>query len=211
MHQGAELAKLDDWQHRAALGAAEAKYASALSQMNRALSTNDGTEAGIQRVQADYWRAEVGRDRERLDKTVLRAPIDGRIATAHIEDMTGRSLNPGDTFAEVVDTSRASIDVAVDEVDIGRLRAGEHAALKLEGLPTRTFRAPVTVVSPSAGLQGNERFFYARLVVPNTDGLIRPGMQGRGKVSTGWAPAGWVIFRRPALWLWSKVWTLLGW
>ena len=39
-----------------------------------------------------------------------------------------------------------------------------------------------------AGMNGDERFFYARLVVPNDEGLIRAGMLGRGKISTGWAP-----------------------
>jgi RND family efflux transporter MFP subunit len=211
VRQGSILAKLDDWQYRTALSAAQSKYDTAVSQMNRALASNDGTEAGIQRVQADYWGAEVGRAQERLDRTALRAPLDGRIATPHIEDLVGRSLNAGDTFADVVDTSHASVDIAIDEVDLMRLHSGENAAVKLEGIPSRTFHALVTVVSPKAELQGNERYFFARVLVPNENGLIRSGMQGRGKVSTGWAPTGWVLFRRPAMWLWSKAWSWFGW
>ena len=211
VRQGTVLAKLDDSEYRMSLAAAQAKYETALSQMNRALASNDGTEAGIQRVQADFWKSEVERDQQRMERTTLRAPIDGRVATPHIEDFVGRSLNAGDTFAEVVDTSHASVDVAIDEVDVARLDAGEKAAVKLEGLPNRTFHAPVTVVSPKADLQGNERFFYARIDVPNPQGMIRPGMQGRSKISTGWSPAGWVIFRRPAIWVWGKLWSWVGW
>jgi multidrug efflux pump subunit AcrA (membrane-fusion protein) len=111
----------------------------------------------------------------------------------------------------VVDTANGSVDVAIDGADITRLKPGQKAAIKLEGLPSRTFRAPVTLVSPKAELVGGQRFFYARVLVPNAEGLIRSGMQGRGKISTGWEPAGWVIFRRPALWLWSKLWSLIGW
>ena len=209
--QGAVLARLDDWQYQMALAAAQAKYATAISAMDRALASNDGTEAGIQRVQADFWKAEVARDQQLLERTSLRTPIAGRVATPHIEDFAGLNLHPGDTFAEVVDTSHADIDVSVDEADIERVRAGQNAAVKLEGLPNHTFHAPVVVVSPKAGLNGNERFFYARISVPNDEGLIRPGMQGRGKISTGWEPAGWVLFRRPAIWLWSKLWAWVGW
>ena len=209
--QGAVLARLDDWQYQMALAAAQAKYATAISAMDRALASNDGTEAGIQRVQADFWKAEVARDQQLLERTSLRTPIAGRVATPHIEDFAGLNLHPGDTFAEVVDTSHADIDVSVDEADIERVRAGQNAAVKLEGLPNHTFHAPVLVVSPKAGLNGNERFFYARISVPNDEGLIRPGMQGRGKISTGWEPAGWVLFRRPAIWLWSKLWAWVGW
>jgi RND family efflux transporter MFP subunit len=211
VRQGDVLAKLEDWQYRAGLATAEAKYQIALSAMDRALSSNDGTEAGLQRVEVELWKAEVGRSRELLERTNLRSPIDGRVATPHIEDFVGRSLNPGDTFAEVVNMSMASVDVAMDEADIGRLRSGEKAAIKLEGIPNRTFRAPVAQLSPKAELNGNERSFFARVTVANEDGIIRPGMQGRGKISTGWEPAGWVLFRRPAMWLWSKLWSWVGW
>jgi RND family efflux transporter MFP subunit len=208
---GQQLAQLDDWQERIGLATAQAKYQAAASAMNRALATNDGTEAGIQRVEADYWRAEVQRASERLDRTVLRSPISGRVATPHIEDFVGRSLKSGDTFAEIVDTSRADVDVAIDAVDVSRLQPAQKAAIKLEGLPSRTFHAPVEIVSPKAELQGAQRFFFARVEVPNEEGLIRAGMEGRGKIFTGWEPAGWVIFRRPAIWLWSKLWSWLGW
>ncbi len=209
--RGTVLGTLADWQYRAELAAAQSKYETAISQMNHALAANDGAEAGIERVQADYWASEVTRSRERLEETQLRSPIDGVVATPRIEDSVGRSLNPGDTFAEIVDTARASVDVAIDEHDVALLNPGEEASVKLEGYPTRTFRGQVDVVSPKGLLEGEERLFYARVSVPNEDGVIRSGMQGRGKISTGWSPAGRVIFRRPGMWLWSKIWSWLGW
>ncbi len=209
--QGTVLARLADWQYRAELAAAQAKYETAVSQMNRALAANDGTEAGIARVQADYGASEVARARERLEKTLLRSPIDGLVATPHVEDSVGQDLKPGDTFAEVVDTSRASVDVAIDEHDVSLLRPGEEASVKLEGFPTRTFRGELTVVSPRGQAQGDDRVFFARVSVPNNQGLIRTGMQGRSKIFTAWRPAGEVFFRRLGMWLWSKLWSWFGW
>jgi len=211
VRQGTILASLADWQYRAELAAAQAKYQTAVSQANRALATNDGGEAGILRAQADYWASEVIRARKRLEKTVLRSAITGVVATPHIEDMVGRSLNPGDTFAEVVDTSLANVDVSVDENDVSLLKAGNKASVKLEAFPTHTFRGEVVIVSPKSQVEGAEHVFYARVRVPNHDGLIRAGMQGRSKVSTGWRPAGRVLFRRPAMWVWSKLWSWFGW
>jgi multidrug efflux pump subunit AcrA (membrane-fusion protein) len=125
--------------------------------------------------------------------------------------MVGRSLNPGDTFAEVVDTSVANVDVAIDERDVSLLRNGASGAVKLDGFPTRTFHGVVSVISPKGVVENDERIFYARLDVPNPDGAIRAGMQGRSKISTGWKPAGEVFFRRPGMWLWSKLWSWVGW
>jgi RND family efflux transporter MFP subunit len=208
---GTVLANLTDWQYRAQLAAAQAKYETAISQMNRSLNSNDGGEAGIQKIQADYWASELARARERLEHTQLRSPINGVVATPHVEDFVGRKLMPGDTLAEVVDTSRAIVDVAIDEDDVLLLHPGEKASVKLDGFPTRTFHGVVTVVSPRSQVQGADRVFFARVAVPNPDGLIRDGMQGRGKVVTGWSPAGKVLFRRPAIWIWSKLWSWFGW
>lgn len=208
--KGTVLAELADWDARSKLAEAKAKYQAALLQMNRALAANDGSEAGVQRVQADFWNSEVERSQELLDRTKLRSPIDGVVATPHVENMVGRRLEFGDIFAEVVDTSRAIVDVGIDDAEASLLRTGEGASVKLNAFPTRIFRGEVMIVSPKAELQGDSRVFYARVAVPNQDGAIRAGMEGRGKVRVGWYPAGYALFRRPLLWLYSRVWTWFG-
>ncbi len=209
--RGQSLADLEDWEYRSAVAAAEAKYETAIAEMNRALAGNDGTEAGIQRVQADYWSAELKRAQERLDKTHLRSPIDGVVATPHIENFVGRRLEPGVSFAEVIDSAKSSVDVAMDEQSVPLLRPGEKAAIKLDSFPTRTFRGEVQVVSPVGTAAEDQRLFYVRVLVPNAQGLIRAGMRGRAKVSAGWHAAGYVLFRRPAMWTYSKIWSWFGW
>jgi len=208
--RGQVIADLADWDFRGMLAQAQAKYQTALLQMNHALAVNDGTDAGSQRVQADYWKSEVTRDQELLDKTQLRSPIDGIIATPHVENMAGRRLQYGDSFAEVVDTSRAIVDLAIDDTDSALLRAGSGAAIKLNSFPTRTFRGDVTLVSPKGTLVGDSRVFFARVAIENGDGAIRAGMEGRGKVRVGWYPSGYVLFRRPLVWLYSRAWSWFG-
>ena len=207
---GAVLADLEDWDFRSALAGAEAKYESAVADMNRALSANDGPEAGIHRIEAEYWASEVARSKERLQHTQLRTSIAGLVATPHIENFAGRHLNPGEPFASVVNILEASVDVAIDERDVALLKPGESAALKLDGFPTRTFKGMVAVVSPQGQADGDHRFFFARIDVPNDGLLLRAGMQGRGKVFVGWHPAGYVFFRRSAMWFWGKLWGWLG-
>jgi RND family efflux transporter MFP subunit len=208
---GQVLADLEDWDYRAALAAATAKYETASSEMNRALATNDSSEAGIQRAAAAYWGSEVERDKQRLERTHIRAPITGWVTTPHIEDFAGRRFAAGDTFAEIIDGLKSSVDVALDEEDVGLVRAGARGAIKLESFPNRTFRGDVSVVSPRSQVEGDKRFFFARITLPNADGLLRPGMQGRGKISVGWRPVGFVILRRPALWAYAKLWSWFGW
>jgi RND family efflux transporter MFP subunit len=211
VRQGQVLAEMDAWNLRLAVSETQARYESSLLQMNRALAANDGTEAGVHRVQADYWKAEVDRARQLLEKAQLRSPIDGVVATPHVENFAGRKLQLGDSFAEIVDTSRATVDVAIDDDEAGLLKDGQNAVVKLNSYPARTFHGDVVVVSPKAELLHETPIFYARVQVPNEDGIIRTGMEGRGKVRIGWYPAAYVFFRQPILWAYSKVWYWLGW
>jgi RND family efflux transporter MFP subunit len=209
--RGQALAEMDAWQMRSAVAAAEAKAQAAVLQMNHALANNDGAEGGIQRVQADYWKGEVARAQELLGRAQLRSPIDGIVSTPHVDTFTGRRLQFGDTFAEVVDTSSAMVDVAVDAADVSMLRAGENAVIKLNSFPMRTFRGQVAVVSPKGEAQGEARVFFARVAVENPDGAMRTGMEGRGKISSGWRTSGFVLFRKPVIWMYSRIWNWFGW
>ncbi len=211
VRQGAVLAELEDWNYRADLADAEAKYSEAMATMNRALAQNDGSLAGTERVKVDYLRADQERARERLNRTIIRAPFDGIVTTPQVQNSVGRRLMHGDTFAEVIETSPVTADVAIPEEDATLLRSGETASIKLESFPLETFRGSVAVISPEGQVDSDHRTFMARVSVTNPDGAIRPGMQGRGKVFVGWHPAGFVLLRGTAMWLWGKLWSWFGW
>jgi RND family efflux transporter MFP subunit len=209
--RGEVLADLEDWNYRDALSAAESKYEIARAGVNHALAGNDGAEAGVQRAQAEYWASEVDRAKQRLEATHLRSPIDGWVATARVEDLKGRELSPGDKFIEVIDNSHALAEVAVSEEQLELLRLGAHGSVKLDGFPIHTFRGTLVVVSPKGQAMGNDQVFFARLSVPNPDGRLRSGMQGRAKIFAGWYPVGYVLFRQPAIWIYTKLWSWFGW
>jgi GAF domain-containing protein len=209
--RGQVVAEMDAWDIRSGLAGAQAKYQAALLQMNRALASNDGGEGGIRRVNADYWKGEVARAQELLSRAQLRSPIDGVIATPHVETFAGRRLQFGETFAEVVDTANVVVDVAVDASDVALLRTGEKAVVKLNSYPTRTFHGDVAMVSPKGVAAGDERVFYARVAVSNPDGALRTGMEGRAKITSGWRTSGYVFFRKPVLWIYSRIWNWFGW
>ena len=210
VRRGTILADLQDWRYRGELASAEAKYNTALSEMNRALASNNGTEAGIQRAQSDFFASEVTRARERLERAHLRAPIDGVVVGENLENLVGQNLVVGQKLMDVIDSSHAQVEVAVDEKELTLLQAGNKASVKLESFPTRTFSGTLVLVSPTTVPEAERRVFHAKLDVANSEGLIRSGMQGWGKISVGWHPAGYVFFRDEGIWFWSKMWSMFG-
>jgi RND family efflux transporter MFP subunit len=209
--RGQVIAEMNAWDFRSALAGAESKYQAALLLVNHSLAVNDSGEAGVQRVQADYWKGEVERAKNLVQKTHLRSPINGVVSTANVENFVGRRLQYGDTFAEVMDTTQAVADVAVSDRDAGMLKVGQTAVVKLNSYATRTFRGNVIVVSPKAEVVNDTRVFFARVELPNGDGAIRAGMEGRGKVRVGTQFAGYVLFRPIVLWFYSRIWSYFGW
>jgi GAF domain-containing protein len=209
--RGQVLADIEAWDYRSALAEAESKYQTAVLQVNHSLAGNDTGEAGVQSVQADYWKTEVERAKELLSRTQLRSPIDGVVSTPHIENSGGRRLQLGDSFAEIMDSSQTVVDVAVDDVDAGLVHPGLNSVTKLNSYATKTFRGKVSMISPKAEVSNDQRIFFARVALDNSNGALRAGMEGRGKITVGWYPAGYVIFRRPVLWTYSHLWTWFGW
>jgi hypothetical protein len=67
------------------------------------------------------------------------------------------------------------------------------------------------VVSSEAQPGDGDRTFDARVPLPNTDATLRAGMTGSGKIFIGYRPAGYVLLRRPALWIWQTLWNWIGW
>ncbi|HEX4006847.1 MAG TPA: GAF domain-containing protein [Acidobacteriaceae bacterium] len=208
---GTPLVQMADWGQRAAAAAAEARYNTAMAQMSQALVNNDATLAGQRQLEAQVLRGELTRARDELDRTTVRAAMEGIVETPHPENLAGRKVAAGDSLLDLIRTSESMVDVAIPQQDVTLVQAGDPASIKLESFPTQTFRGTVSVVSPAGEVVGEDRVFYARIAVPNPDGSLRPGMQGFSKIHTGLRPLGYVMFRDIAVWTWAKLWTWFGW
>ncbi len=208
--RGEVLATMDDWAWRNQLVAAQAKYQAAMLAMQADLARHSG-QAGEDRTQADYLRAEMERTRLRIANAQLRSPIDGIVMTPDLQNAAGAHLDAGATFAQVLDLGSARVNIGIDQQDANLVRAGQSAAIKLNSFPAQTMHGTVNSVSPEAQASGDGRVFYAHVLLPNASTELRTGMDGRAKIFAGYRPAGFVLLRAPALWLWERLWDWIGW
>jgi multidrug resistance efflux pump len=207
---GDVLGSMTDWQWRTDLASSEAKYKEALLVMESDLAKGSA-QAGADRARSEFLNAEVERARGRLDGSKLRSPISGIVVTPNLENAAGEHLDAGAVFAQVLDISAAQVDIAVPQSDASLVKPGQAAAVKLDSYPQKLWRGEVSILSPEAQTGDGERFFAARVPLPNDNALLRSGMMGRAKIFIGWRPAGYVLLRRPALWMWQTLWEWIGW
>jgi RND family efflux transporter MFP subunit len=207
---GEVLGAMNDWSWKTQYAAAQEKYAAALLTMQGDLARSS-SHAGQDRTQAAFLRAEMERARLRLDNAQLRSPIDGIVITPDLQNAAGEHLSAGDTFAQVLDLTNARIDIAVDEADAPLLRAGQSVSIKLNSFPAETLHGKVSLIAPEAQPGDGRRVFCARVLLPNPNAQLRAGMGGRAKIFSGFRPLGFVLLRRPALWIWQMLWDWIGW
>lgn len=210
VQRGQVLASMRDLQWRMDLASAQARYQAAMLTMESDLARGL-PQAGADRAQVEYLKSEVDRAQARIESAELRSPIDGVVMTPLLENAAGEHLNAGDTFAQVLDLSSAVVDLAVPQSNAELAAPGQSAAIKLDSYPQRTWHGRVTLLSPQAVTDGTSRVFIARVSLTNQDAILRAGMTGRGKIFIGYRPAGYVLLRRPALWLWQTAWDWFGW
>jgi len=207
---GDVLGAMNDWQWRTDLASAEARYHAAELAMQDSLARGSA-QAGADRAQAEFLGAEAARIRARVESAQLHSPITGVVTTPALQNAAGEHLDAGATFAQVLDLSSAVVNIEVAQGDIALVSPGLSASVKLDSYPQKSWHGAIDVISPLAEMGDGDRTFAARVPLPNQDAMLRGGMTGKAKIFVGFRPAGYVLLRGPALWLWQTLWNWIGW
>jgi len=153
--------------------------------LDRLQSQSDSAAARCQAVRASIERAQAAVDlaRANLEKTVLRAPFDGVVAD--LKGEVGEWVSPSPPALpippvfDIIDSTSIYVSAPLDEVDAGKLKAGQPARITLDPFPNRSFRGRVTRVAPYVqDIQEQNRTFevevdfddadFARTLLPGT-------------------------------------------
>ncbi len=111
----------------------------------------------------------------------LASPIAGTVLERTA--VRGRSVGPSEPLFRIGDLSRLWLVVQAPERDAVRMRPGASAEVTLAALPGQTLRGTVEWVGRE--VDAHSRTVPARIVLPNADGRLRPGMFATAWVETG--------------------------
>jgi RND family efflux transporter MFP subunit len=79
--------------------------------------------------------AEVHRLDAMIEKTIVRAPIDGSVVARSVE--TGQRIEDGQAIVTLANLSRSRVEAEVDEFDVARVRLGAPVTITAEGFDAR--------------------------------------------------------------------------
>lgn len=210
VRRGMPVARLRDTDLRAQHEAALAEQAANQRAATLAASRGDAAQEQILRERAASHGREADILNEQLGLGVVRAGVDGVVLTAHPERLVGMRLNAGDPLLLVGRTDTLELDLDVAESDVALVRAGQEIRLRVDALPSRTFTGTVIALAQLPVGSGDSVSFPVRALVPNTDGLLRPGMTAHARVLAAPASIAGRLLRRPlrdARLLWWRFWS----
>lgn len=159
---GQTLATVDTLQLNADLLSAKATLASAQARLAESEDTDDGTNAAEAQVAADAAQVEVAQAKvevatEALAGATLVAPVAGLLTEVNLtlgEAVTGGSAaGPSDAVATstaqfvIVGTDSWSVDITVDDSEVGLIAKGDQAEITVEADPIFGVVAEIGLIS----------------------------------------------------------------
>jgi multidrug efflux pump subunit AcrA (membrane-fusion protein) len=204
VNKGDTVSRIENEQARLTLGDNEQKLRELQAKI-----TSDSTsiEADVssrtrkrEKALFDLRRAEQG-----MDALRLRAPADGMVniltnyrssgpwAGQEVEFREGDRAWPGAAIMELPDLSSMHVEARLEEADRGRLHVGQEAAIRIEAIPGREFKAKIDRISVLAKVDYSAgwpptRNFELGLVLTTVDPQIRPGMSAVAQIATERVP-----------------------
>ncbi len=107
--------------------------------------------------QVDQARANLRESRDLLAKTVILAPMAGRVTRLNVEQgetaIVGTMNNPGTVLLTVADLSEMEAVVEVDETDVPQIEVGDSASIEIDAFQDTAFTGRVTEIAHSS-IQG---------------------------------------------------------
>ena len=175
---------------RAAVVDAQQKYARARelsaqallpeSDLETAKANYDGAgaqqkanEAAVSQAEASVNQAQVD-----LDHTVITTPIDGVVINRAVDvgQTVAASFQAPVLFIIANDLTRMQVNAAVDEADIGRVKAGEDVSFRVDAYPDRSFAGRVEQVRLQPQTIQNVVSYNTIISVDNSEQKLMPGM-----------------------------------
>jgi len=174
-----------------------------------ALATHDRTEASILYAKISQADAQIALLDEQLARTQFAAPLDGIIVSGDLSQALGSPVERGQVLFEIAPLDAYRLILNVDEREISDVNVGQRGHLGLSAVPGERIPFVVEKITPVSIVEDGRNSFRVEARIESEPKLLRPGMQGVGKIEVEPRSLFWIWTHKLTsslkLWLWS--WT----
>jgi Barrel-sandwich domain of CusB or HlyD membrane-fusion/GAF domain len=207
VHSGEVMAMLDNADLQLELNKLNGQLQKFRREYREALSVNDLVKIRVSSAQIDQATAEMALTRQQLQKITLTAPYDSVVIEGDLSQKLGSPVERGDLLFKIAPLEGYRIILKVDERLISYVNKGQKGVLALASIPDQKFDLSVENITAVAKADDNKNIFRVEASLLNPPNLLRPGMEGVGKITVGERRLLWIwtheLIACLRLWLWS--------
>lgn len=123
-------------------------------------------------TEVDSARANVSTAAKRVDDATVRALSDGVVANRNLT--IGQNVGAGVQVMTVEAISTVNAVIQIPQKWMKDIKIGDTVDITIDTYPNRVFKGTISVINPVAGVEN--RMFRVKVTIPNSEGLIKPGM-----------------------------------
>ncbi|MEH6556781.1 MAG: HlyD family efflux transporter periplasmic adaptor subunit [Oceanicoccus sp.] len=149
---------------------------------NEAFAKVERSVVNINKAKMDQATAELALTEQKLLRSQIAAPFDGLIISGDLSQRLGGFVEQGEVLFEIAPLDNYRVVLFVEDNRIGDVAVGQHGNLVLSSLSSHTFPFVVTVMTPMTEARDGGNFFRVEASLLEGSPILRPGMQGIGKI-----------------------------
>ena len=151
---------------------AQAQNAVAIAEQAYSLAADPYTRSDLELARASVAQAQASLEMAQagLSESVIVSPMDGVVADRPVS--VGSMVSPGSAVASII-SEQVELVLGVEESQVGAIRVGQGAQVRVASYPDTVFGARVALIAPAA--DPKSRTFQVRVRPEEADGRLRPG------------------------------------
>ena len=168
---------------RQAHDVARAQERSARERLGLLLAGSRPDQVDAARWQVTQAESALAHAQSRLREAQVVSPIDGVVLRKNLE--AGETANPGVAILTLVNPKDMWLRAYVPETEVGRLKIGDAAALRVDAFPRRVFTGRLIEIGSEAeftprNVQNRKErvtlVFRIKIQIDNPEGVLKPGL-----------------------------------
>ena len=141
------------------------------AQLNAAIAMKQEAQSALKLADIQY------------DESMIASPVTGVVLTKNYE--RGDVIMPGSTIFTLGNLNRPWIKIYVSDMDLGRVRLGQHVHIEVDSFPDKTFDGTVEQIANKAEFTPHDvqtkedrtsLVFAVKVYIDNKQMLLKPGM-----------------------------------
>jgi membrane fusion protein YbhG len=168
---------------RQAFEVARAQERSARERLGLLLAGSRPDQVDAARWQVTQAESALTQAQSRLREARVVSPIDGVVLRKNLE--AGETANPGVPILTLVNPKDVWLRAYVPETEVGRLKVGDTATLRVDAFPDRVFSGRLIEIGSEAEFTPRNvqtkkervnQVFRIKIQIDNPEGILKPGL-----------------------------------